>query len=60
MLNDHSNIMRFIKGSKVARELLEKVVDEEQINKIILEEGDREILDNPQVISEVDSEFREL
>lgn len=52
--------MRFIKGSKVARELLEKVVDEEQINKIILEEGDREILDNPQVISEVDSEFREL
>jgi len=50
-LNPWSNIMKFLKKSKIAWEIESEVTEEEKIMKLMLCEEEKCILDQPKIIS---------
>ena len=55
MLSPRSNIMVFPQESKIAREIVQEVSEDEKITKLMLCEEEKVILDKPKIITRVSS-----
>ena len=57
-MSQKSNIMRFLKNSKIAQEIVQEVSEDEKITKIILCEEEKYIQETPKVISKVSPQYQ--
>lgn len=59
-LNPRSNIMKFLKNSKIAREIESEVSEEEKVMWLMLCEEEKSILETPRIISTVSENYKAM